>query len=95
MPTCSGGDKIRLICMGKGMLSPDSKSLSAADVPVFKTHPTPVNVAVRPENTDLHDKKGYATKNNTGVSGIGGISADRAGARGPETVSSGCSCVIS
>jgi hypothetical protein len=76
------------------MLSPDSKSLSAADVPVFKTHPTPVNVALRPENTDIHDKKGNATKNNS-VSGIGGINADRVGARGPETVSSGCSCIIS
>ena len=81
--------------MGKGMLSPDSKTLSAADVPVFKTHPTPVNVAVRPENTDILDKKGNPTKNNTGASGIRGINADRAGARGPETVSTGCSCVIS
>lgn len=95
MPVCSGGDKIRLICMGKGMLSPDTKTLSAADVPVFKTHPTPVNVAVRPENVDIGGKKGNPTKINAGASGLGVSSADRAGARGPETASSGCSCVIS
>ncbi len=95
MPGCSGGDKIRLICMGKGMLSPDTKTLLAADVPVFKTHPTPVNVAVRPENIDLGGKKGTQTKTNSSAIGAGGNTADGAGARGPEPATSGCSCVIS
>jgi len=83
-----------MICMGKGMLSPDTKTLSAADVPVFKTHPTPVNVAVRPENIDLVGKKGSPTKVNSGVAGAGGSNANGTGARGAESVSSGCSCVI-
>jgi hypothetical protein len=95
MPGCSGGDKLRLICMGKGMLSPDTKTLSAADVPVFKTHPTPVNVAVRPENNDLVGKKGPQTKITPGVIGAGGNTADGAGVRGPEPVASGCACVVS
>mmetsp|Transcript_4890 Transcript_4890/g.11161 ORF Transcript_4890/g.11161 Transcript_4890/m.11161 type:complete len:201 (+) Transcript_4890:242-844(+) len=94
LPACSGGDKIRLICMGKGMLSPDTKTLQTFDVPVFKTHATPVNVAVRPENIDLCGKKGSPKKNHPGASGGGGINADRAGAGGSAPGSSGCSCVI-
>mmetsp|Transcript_1459 Transcript_1459/g.2319 ORF Transcript_1459/g.2319 Transcript_1459/m.2319 type:complete len:178 (+) Transcript_1459:337-870(+) len=43
------GDRIRLICMGKGILMPDSRALSDCDVPTFKTHPTPVNVSVKPK----------------------------------------------
>lgn len=93
MPECSGGDKIRLICMGKGMLSPDSKTLEGCSVPVFKTHPTPVNVAVRPDAADLVGKKGSPKKNNPGSSGVGGSSAG--GANGaPQPGSSGCGCVI-
>lgn len=99
MPACSGGDKIRLICMGKGMLSPDTKSLEACDVPVFKTHSTPVNVAVRPEVGDLEGgkkKKNSVKKNNPGTAGGGGANnADRASRPGePQSGSSGCSCVI-
>ncbi|KAL7533828.1 hypothetical protein ACHAXR_005469, partial [Thalassiosira sp. AJA248-18] len=95
MPECSGGDKIRLICMGKGMLSPDTKTLEGCDVPVFKTHPTPVNVAVRPELGDIGGKKGSPKKNNAGAAGGGGSNADGAGgAGGPAPGSSGCSCVI-
>lgn len=99
MPACSGGDKIRLICMGKGMLSPDTKSLEACDVPVFKTHSTPVNVAVRPEMGDLEGgkkKKNSVKKNNPGTAGGGGSNnADRAVGPGePQAGSSGCSCVI-
>ena len=93
MPECSGGDKIRLICMGKGMLSPDSKTLEGCSVPVFKTHPTPVNVAVRPENIDLgSSKKGSPKKGNPGSAGGGGSGAN--GASAPQPGSSGCACVI-
>jgi hypothetical protein len=35
--------------MGKGILMPDSRSLEECQVPVFKTHPTPVNVSVKPD----------------------------------------------
>lgn len=45
------GDRIRLICMGKGILMPDSRSLSDCDIPIFKTHPTPVNISVKPKAT--------------------------------------------
>ncbi len=95
MPGCSGGDKLRLICMGKGMLSPDTKTLSAAGIPVFKTHPTPVNVAVRPENIDLVGKKGSQTKINPSAPVSGGSNASGARARGSEPATSGCSCVVS
>jgi hypothetical protein len=35
--------------MGKGILMPDSRSLEECQVPVFTTHPTPVNVSVKPD----------------------------------------------
>lgn len=46
---CSEGDRIRLICMGKGILQPDSITLEQCDLPVFKTHPTPINVSIKPK----------------------------------------------
>lgn len=94
VPSCSGGDKIRLICMGKGMLAPDTKTLQGGDVPVFKTHPTPINVAVKPEKIEGGGKKSSPKKSNAGASGGGGNNTDGTGAGGPEPGSSGCSCVI-
>jgi len=41
-------DRIRLICMGKGVLGPPSSTVEECEVPVFLTHPTPVNVSVKP-----------------------------------------------
>jgi len=41
-------DRIRLICMGKGVLSPLTSTVEENEVPVFLTHPTPVNVSVKP-----------------------------------------------
>lgn len=49
LPDCKNGDRLRLICMGKGVLMPDTQTLEECRVPIFKTHPTPVNVCVRPE----------------------------------------------
>lgn len=43
------GDRIRLVCMGKGFLMPDSRTLANLDVPILK-YPTPVNVSVKPNN---------------------------------------------
>ena len=34
--------------MGKGYLTPDTRTLEDCQVPVFKTHPTPVNVSLKP-----------------------------------------------
>ena len=93
IPECSDGDRVRLICMGKGILMPDSKSLESLGVPVFKTHATPVNVAVRPERTEISTKS--PTKKNSGVSSPsrgGGSNSDRA--TGAAEASTGCSCVI-
>lgn len=41
-------DRIRLICMGKGVLGPLTATVEENEVPVFLTHPTPVNVSVKP-----------------------------------------------
>ena len=84
--------------MGKGMLSPDTKTLEACDVPVFKTHATPVNVAVRPEQNELGGhggKKGSPKKNAAGANNGGGGGSGGDGAGGaPAPGSSGCSCTI-
>lgn len=93
IPECSDGDRVRLICMGKGILMPDSKSLESLGVPVFKSHATPVNVAVRPERTEISTTS--PTKKNSGVSSPsrgGGSNSDRA--TGAAQASTGCSCVI-
>lgn len=48
LDSCTEGERIRLICMGRGILSPDNLTLEQCNVPVFRTHPTPVNVSVKP-----------------------------------------------
>lgn len=87
LPTCSGGDQIRLICMGKGLLMPDTRSLKDCDVPVFKTHPTPVNVSLKPApmlgSGDALKKNSYAHNS--------GNSSER---QTTESVGTTCSCVI-
>mmetsp|Transcript_15540 Transcript_15540/g.18436 ORF Transcript_15540/g.18436 Transcript_15540/m.18436 type:complete len:173 (+) Transcript_15540:149-667(+) len=50
LENCSEGARIRLICMGKGILQPDGITLEQCDIPVFKTHATPVNVSIKPSN---------------------------------------------
>mmetsp|Transcript_16839 Transcript_16839/g.25467 ORF Transcript_16839/g.25467 Transcript_16839/m.25467 type:complete len:214 (+) Transcript_16839:249-890(+) len=89
LPDCSGGDKLRLICMGKGMLMPDSRSLKDCQVPVFKTHPTPVNVSIKPENNASSSDKPSRSSNNNQSSN--GSSNDPAHGN---AVSQGCSCSI-
>ena len=41
-------DRIRLICMGKGILGPDNANIESCDLPIFLTHATPINVSVKP-----------------------------------------------
>lgn len=95
---CAEGDRIRLICMGKGILMPDSKSLAACEVPVFKTHATPINVSVRPTNVAAsHPKASKAGGLLSSSSSSGGVDDGRrdvGGARGEGGVSQGCSCVV-
>lgn len=91
LPNCSGGDRLRLICMGKGILMPDSRTLEDCEVPVFKTHPTPINVAVRPENVGPSSSKGGAeSKRRLG----GGNSGGNSGGPSGNQAGTGCGCTI-
>eukprot|EP00979_Chaetoceros_neogracilis_P008367 scaffold1862_cov268-Chaetoceros_neogracile.AAC.32 len=73
-------DRIRLICMGRGILGPANGSLEDNEVPVFLTHPTPVNVSVKP--ILVNHKKSYPK------SGNGPTTA-------PAAPSGDCCCIIS
>lgn len=110
MPNCNSGEDLRLICMGKGYLTPDTRTLEDCQIPVFKTHPTPVNVSVKPTEKSRsgdggeHVKKkgGAAHQNNSSSVGGGGAAANaatgRAGiASAPSNATEtgqGCGCVI-
>lgn len=82
--------------MGKGLLMPDSRTLEDCQVPVFKTHPTPINVSVRPEfiETGGTSKGGSDPKGGRGGSNAGGSSSDRAPASGLSGIDQGCACII-
>jgi Ubiquitin-2 like Rad60 SUMO-like len=82
---------VRLICMGKGILTPDSRTLEDCQVPVFQTHPTPINVSVRPKTSEVEATKGSKEKANGagGASSPGGSSG-----RTTEQTAQGCGCVI-
>lgn len=77
--------------MGKGILMPDTRTLEDCQVPVFKTHPTPINVSVRPENTVVETSKAGndGGSRRTGSSGGGSGSGTET-----EQASQGCACVI-
>jgi hypothetical protein len=87
LPDCGDGDRVRLICMGKGVLSPDDRTLDDCQIPVFKTHPTPINVSVRPDSSAMDASKG----GNDFSKRAGGSAAG--GGSGGET-SQGCACTI-
>lgn len=89
LPGCSGGDRLRLVCMGKGILSPDTRTLEDCQVPVFKTHPTPVNVSVRPESIALEAHKSGGDGNNRRATTSGGGSGPNS-----QQAEQGCACVI-
>ena len=77
--------------MGKGFLMPDTRTLEDCQIPVFKTHPTPINVMVRP-NAAKGDKpestpKPSGSSNDNGA-GNGGATP------GTQQASQGCACVI-
>jgi len=78
--------------MGKGYLMPDSRTLEDCQIPVFKTHPTPINVSLKPEDKKVEEvnKKGGTEKSNlTGLGGGNAAAADNAIQTGQ-----GCGCVI-
>jgi hypothetical protein len=84
--------QLRLICMGKGFLAPDTKSIKSFKLPVFKTHPTPINVSVRPEaamkssSADECKKTAKVTNSSGSARGVGSASAG--GAAGAASSSS-------
>lgn len=90
LQSCSSGDQLRLICMGKGMLIPDTRTLQDCDVPVFKTHPTPVNVAIRPETNIAYNHKA-GKDSGSRVGGPSGGTNNRT----TEQSGQGCGCIIS
>jgi hypothetical protein len=61
--TAPKADRIRLICMGKGILGPDNISIEQNELPVFLTHPTPINVSVKPILTEIKDTTKAITRN--------------------------------
>lgn len=63
---------------------PDSRTLQDFQVPVFRTHPTPVNVAVRPAKVAVESKKAF---------GSSGANSSR-GSGSSNGVNQGCACVI-
>lgn len=72
--------------MGKGFLMPDSRTLEDLQVPVFKTHPTPVNVSVKPT------AKGPSSGDTPTKKEGGGELAVNSGET--TAASQGCSCTI-
>lgn len=91
LDSCSGGDQLRLICMGKGVLMPDTRTLKDCEVPVFKTHPTPINVAVRPQATPVEAPRSGKESSRGGNSLTNGGPSSRT----TEETGQGCGCVIS
>ena len=91
MPDCNSGESLRLICMGKGFLTPDTRTLEDCHIPVFKTHPTPVNVSLKPppkhhEGLVEHFKK----KTAAAASGTGTAST----LANTNETNQGCGCTI-
>jgi len=83
LENCSEGGRIRLICMGKGILQPDGITLEQCDIPVFKTHATPVNVSLKPSAVTQH---GDLTTKKSIVQGTGSNSGSG--------VDNDCCCVV-
>lgn len=70
---------------------PDSRTLEDCQVPVFKTHPTPINVSVRPKASAVEPTKGTKEKTHA----VGGASSPGSpSGRTAEQTSQGCGCLI-
>lgn len=82
--------------MGKGYLMPDTRTLEDCQIPVFKTHPTPINVSVRPEGAkkDEHGKLKKKKDNDGTRSGTGTPSATGGQVVGGAVADQGCGCLI-
>ena len=71
---------------------PDTRTLEDCQIPVFKTHPTPINVSVKPEDASPDDSKPKKKKDDS--RGVGGAASANSNAAGGVQVDQGCSCVI-
>ena len=80
--------------MGKGYLMPDTRTLEDCQIPTFKTHPTPINVSVRPEGAAESDGKAHKKKKEDARGGAGGSSLAASHVAGGAVVDQGCGCVI-
>ena len=77
--------------MGKGFLMPDTRTLEDCQIPVFKTHPTPINVSVRPN----HAGKGSGGETPSKAGGqANGSAADNGTNAGAQQTGQGCACII-
>jgi hypothetical protein len=68
---------------------PDSRTLKDCQIPVFKSHPTPVNVSVRPESPADEVKKKFEGGLGQGVGGMRTVAVSSS-----DQVGQGCSCSI-
>ncbi len=71
--------------MGKGILGPDNISIEQSELPVFLTHPTPINVSVKPVLTEIKD----ATK------GIASHMQNSSSLNNGDSGAAECCCVVS
>jgi hypothetical protein len=68
---------------------PDSRTLEDCQVPVFKTHPTPINVSVRPKSFSPDTTKSGKDVGSRGTSSVAPPSG-----RTAEQSGQGCECII-
>ncbi|GMH47249.1 hypothetical protein TrRE_jg11062 [Triparma retinervis] len=91
---CPSLDRIRMICMGRGILSPDDSKLSSFNLPKFSTHSTPINCSIRPLNATPSVGKGRTpvakASPPTRTAGVNAPANDNGDAR----VDSRCACNI-
>ena len=90
--------------MGKGFLTPDTRTLEDCQIPIFKTHPTPINVSVKPGPvTKPHEGMADHFKKNKGSAAAAAAAANSSGAAAANTdgatvtqhaTNQGCGCVI-
>jgi len=73
--------------MGKGMLMPDTRTLDDCQIPVFKTHPTPVNVSVRPATMQVTESSTAAEPKARATTTTGTPATT-------EPAEQGCACLI-
>ena len=71
---------------------PDTRTLEDCQIPVFKTHPTPINVSVKPQDATADDSKPKKKKED--MRGAGGASASSNNSAGGAQVDQGCTCII-